>query len=142
MIDNIITLAGKFKSEKELQEYCDKQYVALQKASEKISAMQKEVDHLKRLLTSTAPLVKAPETMVVSPEETICDIQINILKNTSMQGELTLEEIKKLDLLIKNKRLAKEQSTTILASSKNLNKEQIIDAQLLQIAAKDLSNEP
>ena len=52
-----------------------------------------------------------------------------------MQGsELSLEEIKKLDLLVKNKRLALEQSTTIVADSKKISPTEYSKAQLVQIA--------
>ena len=49
--------------------------------------------------------------MHVTPEEQIIDEQIRQLSQISNRGELTLEEIKKLDLLIKNKRLLNDQST-------------------------------
>lgn len=53
----------------------------------------------------------------ITPEELICVEQINILQNRSAQRELSLEEVKKLDYLIKNLRLIKEQSTANLASA-------------------------
>lgn len=47
----------------------------------------------------------------ITPEEIILEQQIRQLAKLSQAGSLTLEEIKMLDLLIKNKRLVNEQST-------------------------------
>lgn len=138
---DIITLAGKFKSYSELQGYSDKQYIALQKAAEKIQQLESEVDHLKTLLMNTTALIPKTE-FEISDEEVICDLQIARLKERSLQQELTLEETKKLDLLIKNKRLAKEQSTTIVADSKNkIDTSEYTKSQLIQLAAQPIKNE-
>ena len=53
----------------------------------------------------------------LTPEELICIQQIRILQNRSDQRELSLEEVKKLDYLIKNLRLIKDESTQNLAST-------------------------
>lgn len=53
----------------------------------------------------------------MTPEELVCIEQIGILHNRSSQRELSLEEVKKLDLLIKNLRLIKEQSTENVANA-------------------------
>ena len=69
---------------------------------------------IKELSKQFKPEVVEPTKLVkinVSVEEQILEQQIRKLAAISMVGELTLEEIKKLDLLIKNKRLVNEQST-------------------------------
>lgn len=50
----------------------------------------------------------------VSSEELICVEQIEMLRAKSIGRELTLEEVKKLDLLNKNLRLAREQATQVI----------------------------
>ena len=50
----------------------------------------------------------------VSSEELICVEQIELLRAKSIGRELTLEEVKKLDLLNKNLRLAREQATQVI----------------------------
>lgn len=66
-------------------------------------------------LTSTTPLSATPVVKLikihVSPEEQIIDEQIRKLQILSQQGSLELEDVKKLDLLIKNKRLCGDLST-------------------------------
>jgi hypothetical protein len=49
----------------------------------------------------------------INDEEEIALIQIQKLKQLSRERALTLEEVKILDFLVKNKRLAQEQVTTI-----------------------------
>ncbi len=56
----------------------------------------------------------------------------------SSQRALTLEEIKKLDLLVKNLNLIKNQPTTIISETKQLN---VSDAKLIEIAARKLEDE-
>lgn len=74
--------------------------------------LKKQVEQLKNQL--------AQQTLGhhVTPEEIVCIEQIEVLRNRSAQRELSLEEVKKLDLLIKNLRLIKEQSTENVSSPK------------------------
>jgi len=48
---------------------------------------------------------------IMSEEELICVEQIQILKGKSAQRELSLDEVKRLDILIKNLRLIRDKST-------------------------------
>lgn len=68
-----------------------------------------------------------------SDEEIIAHMQLERLRMKAMEQELTLEEIKKYDLLVKNKRLSEDKST-INADYKKL-PENIDDESLIQIAA-------
>lgn len=68
----------------------------------------------------------------VAPEELICLEQIKLIENTSRARELTLDEVKKLDLLIKNLRLIKNQSTENL----NPSYRDVSEAELVAIANK------
>ncbi len=97
-----------------------------------------EIVHLKQLLNSSVPILGEAVRIEVSDEEMIADIQIRKLKETSMLRELTLDEIRKFDLLVKNRRLAKGDATTIEGS--NLNKG-LDKPQLLKLAAKKITGE-
>lgn len=73
---------------------------------------------------------------VVKPltdEEEIASIQLQKIKNISRERQLTLEEVKIYDLLVKNKRLAQGDVTDI-SGTKNLNTLQ--KRELIKIAAK------
>lgn len=135
--DNILTLAGKFKSNVELQEYCNQQYVALEKALKRIHELDLEVAHLKELLAGTTPLVQSEpkvELLPGSAEQSICEIQINMLQDVAKQRPLTLEETKRLDILIKNLYLAKSQNAAIPVDYTKL-PPQVSEAQLIALAA-------
>lgn len=77
---------------------------------EELEALRKENEELKKAVARFASLNET-----VTPEELICIEQIRILQNRSNQRELSLEEVKKLDYLIKNLRLIKERSTQNLS---------------------------
>lgn len=76
-----------------------------------IESLKKEIESLKKEnLKLKVPKV---EKIAVTDEIVIAEIQLRILKNKAMEGELTLEEIKKYDLLVKNKKLAEGNATVI-----------------------------
>lgn len=71
--------------------------------------------------------------LILTPEEEICTLQISQLQSVSRERKLSLEEIKTLDLLIKNKRLLNKQSTANNTfESQPL---EISDNELMEIAA-------
>lgn len=119
MLESITTLAGQFKTHTELQQYCDAQYITLQKAYERIQRLEGELTHLKSVLAST-PLTDNPVQIITSDEQSICEMEIQRLKETAMQRGLTLEETKRLDLLVKNLFLSKEQRKDLNVPFKNL----------------------
>lgn len=130
----IITLAGTFKSQLELQKYSDSQFLALKGAADKIKQLEDEVKHLQELIASTTSLIKV-ETIVKSPELQICEAQIRLFQLRSLDRELTLEETKQLDLLIKNKRLLSGDPTTI-EGKKGKSKQDYPDEVLVRLAQK------
>lgn len=134
-VTDITSLFQSFKSDREKQEFCETQFaisVALQK---QIQQLENENKHLKELLSASVPLLEQPTKIIVSPEEALIDNQINILELRGRNGtELTLEEVKKLDLLVKNKNLIKQQPTTIQGESKPF-KGSLTKKELLTIAA-------
>jgi len=79
---------------------------ALEEFKKQIYKLQKENDVLKKLLE----IKRGDETVRVQPssERIICEFQIEILKQDALLRPLTLEEVKKLDLLVKNLNIIKE----------------------------------
>lgn len=132
----LIVLDKEFKNTKDLVAYCNSQYIALQGATEKIKKLEEEITHLQQLLASTTQLLNDPNVskIIKSPELAICEAQLEILQNRALQKELTLEEVKTLDLLVKNKRLLTGESTTIDGSSKKKKYNDVSDAELVAIA--------
>jgi len=138
MTDDIISLSEKFKAKtkSELQEYSNKQYETIVYLTKKNAELEQEVKHLKELLTNGLPAINnGPVTQIIkTPELAIIEAQIDILQNRALQKELNLEEIKCLDLLIKNKRLLTEQPTTINGDKKS--KKIPEEAELVLIASQ------
>lgn len=71
----------------------------------------------------------------VSDEELIANAQLERLKMKAMEQELTLEEIKKFDLLVKNKKISEANPPVIPANYERL-PENIDDESLLQLASQ------
>lgn len=136
-IIDIKSLASEFKDIKDLQAYADKQFIALKKTLEKNAKLENENRHLKYLLEQTTQLIEKDNVhkMIVTPEQALIDEQISILQGRAIGKELTLEEIKKLDLLIKNKKLLEEKTKTFKAESKTIDIPISSDTKLLEIAS-------
>lgn len=97
---------------------------------------EEEISHLKAMLGKTVPVIgENPIAINITDEELIADIQLRKLKEQARSRELTLDEIRKFDLLVKNKRLAQGNATEI--EGRSLPK-QLPKNQLLQIASKKI----
>lgn len=79
-----------------------------------LQSLQDENDMLRARLVQLEASQKKLPTLRVSAEENICMEQIHILKINSSNRELSLDEVKRLDLLVKNLRLIREQSTQVI----------------------------
>lgn len=90
-------------------------------------------------LKNEIKLLKKPkaEKIAISDETVIAEIQLAMIKQKAFAGELTLEEIKKYDLLVKNKKLS-EGSPTIIADYKRL-PENVSEDELVLIASKPIN---
>jgi hypothetical protein len=107
----------------------------IQELKHQILKREDEIAHLKELLMSSSPIIGGAAKIILSDMELICLKQIENLKTISSGRDLTLDEVKRLDLLNKNLRLAQSEPTTIDGSPKPLPKD-ITPEQLIQIASK------
>ena len=82
---------------------------------------------------------KPASKLILSDEELIAQLQLERIKFKALEQELTLEEIKKYDLLVKNKRLA-EGNPTVVADYKKL-PENVSEEELIQIASGQIKEE-
>jgi hypothetical protein len=137
-MDNISNISQNFKSFIELQEYCDAQFAVAQALAKENEKLKAEIEHLKSLLAGATPLLKpeveqpAPK-LQVSTEQAILEMQIEKMRQDAMVRQLTLEETKRLDLLIKNLHLVKGQATQITENKLPFN---ISETDLLRIATQ------
>lgn len=131
----ITTMAGVFKSVKDLITYTDAAYLTIKSANDRIKQLENEVHHLQQLLAETTPLIEDSNVakIIKSPELVICEAQIQILQNRALQKELTLEEVKTFDLLVKNKKILLGEAP-LDGSSKRKPKQVYSDEALIQLA--------
>lgn len=96
-----------------------------------------EINHLKQMLMGSVPLIDGG-IVLASDEIVIIDIQIRKLKEATQNREMTLDEVKKLDLLIKNKKL-------LMADQKPQKKDElprdVTPTQLLAIASTKIKQD-
>lgn len=94
-----------------------------------ITELSKEIKVLTERLAKyeAVPLFK----IHLTPEELICIEQINILKSKSSDRELSLDECKRLDILVKNLRLIRDESIETIDAT---NHSSIDEAALVAIA--------
>lgn len=121
-LDNITTIYQEFKETFEKDEVI--------KLSEENKALKLEIEQLKILLINSIPHV---ERIIVSPEEALLDSQVLMIQERSYGQELSLEDVKKLDILLKQKKIFKDEAKIINAQAKKL---PIPSIQLLDIIKK------
>lgn len=97
------------------------------------------IRHLESMVQNLAPVIGEASPLIVSDEEYILELVIKDLKASAQLRTLTKDEMTKLDLAIKNKRLIQGNATTIDGKAKTV--EGLSKQQLIQIASKPLKLE-
>lgn len=121
---------------KKLEEKCLGLSETIDKLLTSLESKEEEISHLKAILSKGPSTPGQVISLELTDEELIADIQLRKLKENARVRELTLDEIKKFDLLVKNKRLAQGNATTI-EEKKGLPKD-VTPNQLVKIASKKL----
>lgn len=93
-MDDIISLSSAFTTAVEWQDYCNKLKIELLHCQQRIKQLEYAAAN--------------PEEKVKTPEQIICELEIEKLRNSSLSRSLTLEETKRFDLLVKNLLLSRE----------------------------------
>lgn len=95
---------------KDVRVFAEKQQELIENLIEQNKSLTEKIKHLETLLLNRPSAVK----IEISSEELICMEQIDILRSKSSSRELSLDEVKRLDLLVKNLRLIREESTEVI----------------------------
>ncbi len=127
---NIVNVLKDFKDMVELRKYTEAQAVVISQLQERLSDSERENRSLRKSLDQ----YNGSFQIDVTPEEIIVIEQIDYLQKASAQRALTIEEVKKLDLLIKNLNLIKSQPTQIVANAKDKH-QSLPEADLIEIAS-------
>lgn len=113
---------------KDVKEFVQKQQELLEKFMRECQELKKQLEHANDVIKNLGnPLTLNKD----NSEELICIEQIQILKDRSKTRELDINDVKKLDILIKNLRLIRSQPTdNISVPYKDLS-----DSELIAIAS-------
>lgn len=99
--------------------FSNAQMQQLEVYAREISILKQKNAQLEHLLKQKTPSL----VQELTPEEIICIQQIDRLHNASQTRELGLEEVKRLDLLVKNLKLIREESTIVVNNRQDTLKE-------------------
>lgn len=134
---DIIELQNSFKTEVERKQFMVQQHETIVKLMQKNKQLEENILHLKELLINLSQLDHKKEethTILVTPEEGLIDSQIQMITNRCFEREMSLEDTKRLDLLIKNKKIIKDDSKSIEVGNKTVDRKDLTHSQLVQIA--------
>lgn len=105
MDDKFKNMSEDLQSVAELQAFASAQQRTILELNKKVNALEQENVKLKKTIASTEMEAKKSEDKTInaniSDEQAICEMQLNILRDRSIEGELTLEESKKVELFAK-----------------------------------------
>jgi hypothetical protein len=125
-IISIDQLRKQFSEKTSLEEwktFSEMQNSLIEKYQSEIALLRQKNSQLEHLINQKTPQLVSELT----PEEIICLQQIRRLENSSTSRELTLEEVKRLDLLVKNLKLIREESTIVVNNrSDNLKESELV----------------
>lgn len=116
----------------ELRQVSAVQELSKQKLLKLVEEKDKEIAHLKELLTKSVKVLDTVERIEVNDEEMIAELQLQKLKGFAQNRELTLEEAKKFEIYSKIKQNVNK-NRTIVPQYKRL-PENITQTDLLAIA--------
>lgn len=112
---------------KDVKEFVEKQQELLEKFMRKCQDLEKQLEHANTLITGMGTSLVIGNS---NDEELICLKQIKSIKEESDKRSLDLNEVKKLDLLIKNLRLIRSQPTENIGNTTR----DVSEADLIAIA--------
>jgi hypothetical protein len=140
-MSSIDELAKNFKSLKELRQYCNSQYSVILSLNKKIVQVEEENKHLKELLAKSTPILDNSSGQLevykdLTDELAVCIMQIKIMREKSLAGELTFEDAKKLDIYTKLLIQLKTGKKPEEAATKALS-----DEELLKLINDEISNQ-
>jgi hypothetical protein len=115
------------KDMSELRVFSEAQQKTIIKLSKKNKELEEEVSHLKKLLECQTPIIQTSEQpaslgekFLTSDQESICRMELNKLKQTSFERELTLEEAKRVDIYSKILNVLENSPKTIKVETKSI----------------------
>lgn len=133
-------MAAQFNTVDDLKVYCDAQFKTIQRLTAQINEIRKENDEWKdkyiKLKESKNALeanqiINQPKDdkltkLGVTSQEAICIMQLEFIKQSALVRELTLEETKKVEILVKTLDTIRNVPKKIEIDTKDMSNEQLI----------------
>ena len=85
-----------------LEEKCNALSETINGLLEQLNSKEDEIIQLRKMLSNSVPTIGSAVNIALSDEEIIADIQLQKLKDAARTRQLTLDEIRMFDLLVKN----------------------------------------
>lgn len=105
MDDKFKNMSDDLQNVAEMQAFLSAQQKTIIELNKKVNSLEQENIKLKKTIASTDLEAKKNDDKQfkanVSDEQAICEMQLSILRDRSIEGELTLEESKKVELFAK-----------------------------------------
>ena len=133
---NIDQLVKDFKTFEELKAFCDSQFKQilimtkkikeLEEKNKQLSNSSKEINNLALVETQHTPPINKINLLMEDDAKTIAQVQLRMLREQAFDRELTLEEVKKLDIFNKVLNVKEEKDKPIDVSVKKLSNEELL----------------
>lgn len=142
IVDKII---GGFDNTEDLKEYCSSQYTTIITQSKKIHEQDKRIETLEAKLVASEQKANIASALSVdqvegnTDAETICIVQLAILKGVAMSRELVLEECKKAEIFTKILMLLKGKTVSDETKKKETSRK-LTTEELLSLASSLTEN--
>ncbi len=100
-MSKVESLFGQFKSNEEREQFMQAQLQVITNLTKTSEEQKTKIKHLEDLLRDATRPIPSKEEQLISNEELIAKEQILLLRVTSSERDLTLEECRKLDTYVK-----------------------------------------
>lgn len=132
MEDEIPKTIAQYKDLNQLQQYAVAQNTTILQLSKKLKKLEEERNHLKQLLESSVPILnddskpQLGEKFLTSSEESICVMQLEKLRDISVERELTLEEARRVEIFSKVLSASRNSPKVIEFKTKHMSNEELL----------------
>lgn len=132
MEDEIPKTIAQYKDLNQLQQYAVAQNTTILQLSKKLKKLEEERNHLKQLLESSVPILnddskpQLGEKFLTSSEESICVMQLEKLRDISVERELTLEEARRVEIFSKVLSASRNSPKVIEFNTKHRSNEELL----------------
>jgi len=111
-----------------MQLHIEVQHRTISNLKVELDRLKEEKQHIEKLLVNQNPELSLGPSLETDDEESICRMQLRLLKNVSMSRELTLEEAKRVEIYTKILNNKLNQPKTVVVKTKSISNEDLLAA--------------